>query len=181
MTRTLVRWLPFLGVLCLFLCLTRPVAAQGPQCPPGFVWQRLSGVGCVQGDCLQIPNAHLSYEGHCICNEGYVGCYEPVDYAQFDGNKCKPFCPASRLVQCVPKGSLCPGQVAATATPAPTATRAKPAPSVTATRPTSTATQDCDVFCKAPNGAQAVGWGQAPGCECDCLSSYERSQVHGGK
>jgi hypothetical protein len=37
------------------------------DCPSGYNFQRMSGVGCVQTNCASIPNAHLSYEGYCIC------------------------------------------------------------------------------------------------------------------
>jgi hypothetical protein len=51
--------------------------AEDPErynCPPGFVWQRMSGTGCVQE---KLPdNARWSYEGYGICNEGYTGVYE---------------------------------------------------------------------------------------------------------
>ncbi len=102
----------------------RPARSEGPACPPGFAWDRMSGVGCVQEDCPTIANARFSYTGSCICNDGYKGCYEPVDYTGFDKARCGPFCPGSRLVACVPTGSPCPGQE-------PTATAGPAAPEPT--------------------------------------------------
>jgi len=96
-------------VLLLALTLAGPAAAQdgGPECPSGFVWQRMSGVGCVQEGCTSIPNAKLSYTSSCICLDEYRGCYEPVDSS---GVACGPNCPASRLVACVSADALCPGE-----------------------------------------------------------------------
>jgi len=39
------------------------------QCDPGYHFERMSGVGCVQTDCKEgkIPNAHPSYTGQCVC------------------------------------------------------------------------------------------------------------------
>ena len=79
---------------------------EGPECPPGFFWDRLSGVGCVQESCLSIPNAKYSYTSSCICVEGYKSCTTPVDHA---GLACEPFCPAAALVACVPPDQPCPG------------------------------------------------------------------------
>jgi hypothetical protein len=44
------------------------------NCPPGFVWIRMSGIGCVQE---KLPaNGKISYEGYSICEDGYGGIYE---------------------------------------------------------------------------------------------------------
>lgn len=86
----------------------RSAQAQEPECPPGFEWQRMSGVGCVQSDCLSIPNAKLSYTTACICLDGYKACYEPVDST---GVACGPNCPVSKLVACVQPDAACPGEV----------------------------------------------------------------------
>ena len=108
------RWLLLLVGLLLALTfvpyLIQQARAQGPECPPGFFWRRMSGVGCMQEGCLDIANAKYSYTGACICVEGYKGCYEPVDYTAFDGSKCGPFCPNSTLVACVEPDAPCPGE-----------------------------------------------------------------------
>ena len=55
-------------------------------CKPGYEWQRMSGVGCVQKDCSKI-GAHYSYTKDCIC--GFVNpppgaktkvCKRPSNY-----------------------------------------------------------------------------------------------------
>jgi hypothetical protein len=87
----------------------RQAAAGGDRCPPGFRWDRMSGVGCVQADCGQMApgDSHYSYTGQCVCNSP-VACYGPVDYSTYDRTACGPFCPASKLVACLPKGQVCP-------------------------------------------------------------------------
>jgi hypothetical protein len=86
-----------------------PAAAGGDRCPPGYRWDRMSGVGCMQADCAQVApgNSHYSYTGQCICNSE-VACYVCVDYSAYDRKACGPFCPVSRLVACLPKGQACP-------------------------------------------------------------------------
>jgi hypothetical protein len=66
----------------------------------------MSGVGCVQDNCMEIANAKLSYTGACICQDGYSGCMENVDAS---GVACGPFCPSTRLLTCVDAESACPG------------------------------------------------------------------------
>jgi hypothetical protein len=111
-------------VILLFFVLLLGVAnASAVECPNGFKWVRMSGVGCVQENCMEIENAKLSYTSSCICIDGYKGCYEPVDYTGFDKSKCGPFCPASRLITCVKPGDSCPGETTPPVlTPVPTAT-----------------------------------------------------------
>lgn len=55
-------------------------------CRPGYEWQRMSGVGCVQSDCRDV-GAHYSYTKACIC--GFVdpkpgdltkACMRPSNY-----------------------------------------------------------------------------------------------------
>ncbi|MBN2044804.1 MAG: hypothetical protein JW757_07280 [Anaerolineales bacterium] len=82
---------------------------EGPVCPPGFDWQRMSGVGCVQSDCYDM-GGRLSYTSACICDDGLKACTEPVDYSNFDPASCGIFCPGTRLVACVPLDQLCPGE-----------------------------------------------------------------------
>lgn len=100
------------GAVLLFfvLLLLGVVNASAVECPPGFKWVRMSGVGCVQENCMEIENAKLSYTSSCICIDGYKGCYEPVDYTNFDKSKCGPNCPYSRLIACVKPGEPCPGK-----------------------------------------------------------------------
>ena len=80
--------------------------AQSPECPLGFHWDRLSGVGCVQSNCLDITNGKYTYTGICSCVDDFQGCYEPIDASGID---CIPFCPTSRLLACVAPDAACPG------------------------------------------------------------------------
>ena len=96
-------------VLIIFsvtLTCATPSNAQSPECPPGFHWDRLSGVGCVQTTCLDLSSAKYTYTSSCSCVEGYKGCYEPVDSS---GIACIPFCPTSKLIACIAPDAACPG------------------------------------------------------------------------
>ena len=73
-------------------------------CKPGYVWQRMSGVGCVQKDCSNV-GAHYSYTKACIC--GFVdpqpgaltkSCLRPSNYLA---------CPSCVFV-CVAPDTDCP-------------------------------------------------------------------------
>lgn len=84
-------------------------SAQAIECPPGFEWRRMSGVGCVQKDCVSVGGSY-GYTSNCFCRDKR-SCYEPVDYEFFDGGKCHPNCPYSRLVGCVEPGEKCPHEI----------------------------------------------------------------------
>ena len=73
-------------------------------CKPGYEWQRMSGVGCVQKDCA-VAGGHYSYTKACIC--GFVdpkpgaktkSCLRPSNYIA---------CP-SCVYTCVGADSDCP-------------------------------------------------------------------------
>lgn len=110
MKRTRLYWLMFGLTIILIssIWVQRTYAQDGaPVCPPGFYWDRLSGVGCVQEDCFAV--GYLNYDGHCVCLEGYQGCYEPINYdIGFDPNLCYPFCPYSKLISCIQAPAVCP-------------------------------------------------------------------------
>lgn len=89
---------------------TASVAHAQTTCPPGFDWQRMSGVGCVQSNCGEIANAKYSYTQACICQDGYKACYETIDYSGFDQTLCGPNCPFSTLISCVPQDAACPNE-----------------------------------------------------------------------
>ena len=109
-----LRHVKLLLILLIGLCAVGGISAptttqaQEVQCPPGFHFDRLSGVGCVQDNCTSISGAHYSYTGTCICNDEYKGCYGPVDAAGFDTTLCGPFCPTSQLLSCVSHDAPCP-------------------------------------------------------------------------
>ena len=73
-------------------------------CKPGYEWQRMSGVGCVQKDCAA-AGGHYSYTKACIC--GFVNpkpgdktksCIRPSNYIA---------CP-SCVYACIEQDSDCP-------------------------------------------------------------------------
>ncbi len=95
-------------ILLLFLSMICLVNAQ--ECKPGYTWQRMSGVGCVQDDCKSIPNAHYSYTKDCICgssgsvnenpNDPNKACHREWEYKS---------CPGC-LYACIHTDELCPGE-----------------------------------------------------------------------
>ena len=85
---------------------TISVQAQVP-CPPGFHFEPMSGVGCVQDKCPTSGNMHYSSTQRCICNDGYYGCTKPIDPG-FDMTLCGPHCPQNELVACVASPKECP-------------------------------------------------------------------------
>ena len=80
--------------------------AQVP-CPPGFHFEPMSGVGCVQDKCPTSGNMHYGSTQRCICNDGYYGCGKPIDPG-FDTTLCGPHCPIGELVACVTSPNQCP-------------------------------------------------------------------------
>jgi hypothetical protein len=67
------------GLLAVFLLdlalgASGAVAQEKKNCPAGFNWVRLSGIGCVQE---QLPShGKIGYDGTSICEDGYSGTYE---------------------------------------------------------------------------------------------------------
>ncbi|MDD5111512.1 MAG: hypothetical protein PHG85_03125 [Candidatus Altiarchaeota archaeon] len=81
------------------------------DCAPGYRFDRLSGVGCVQDKCSDVSHAFYNYVGYCVCYAcGEVGCSgdkafskecrRPRDYES---------CPGC-LYACVSPESKCPGE-----------------------------------------------------------------------
>lgn len=93
----------------IFFLLFFSIGVSGVECPPGFRWERMSGVGCVQTDCVAVGGSY-GYTKNCLCRD-MKSCSEFVDYSGFDKSKCGPNCPVSRLLMCVPPGQLCPSEV----------------------------------------------------------------------
>ena len=94
----------------LFFVFSSPFA-MARECPPGYEWQRMSGVGCVQSDCNDIPNAHYSYTRSCVC-----GSSGSIEENSDDPNKeCRrsnnyESCPGC-VYACVYSNEDCPGEV----------------------------------------------------------------------
>ncbi len=61
------------------VCEETQTKASGARCDPGYVFQRMSGVGCVQENCASIPGAHWSYEGYCVCGSSGSMFEDPND------------------------------------------------------------------------------------------------------
>lgn len=79
-----------------------PVDEHG--CRPGYIWKRMSGVGCVQESCGEV-GAHYSYTQACICGvvdpkpgDKTKACMRPSNYIA---------CP-SCVYMCVDKDAECP-------------------------------------------------------------------------
>jgi len=134
-------------ILVILLLFVLPVFAV--ECPPGFEWQRMSGVGCVQKDCVSKGGSY-GYTQNCFCRED-KSCYEAVNYSQFDGNNCKPFCPYSRLIGCVEPGEKCSNE-----------------------KPTQ---QSCDTYCKGYHGPHATAKVVNDSCDCGCEEGYAPDQT----
>lgn len=92
------------GLTLLLAGLGSPAHAEEVEranCPPGFVWIRMSGTGCVQE---KLPeNGKIGYDGHALCIEPYVGIYEAR--ATTDGQPApgSPYTSFSYLKRCVTK------------------------------------------------------------------------------
>jgi hypothetical protein len=153
-----------------FLVLASTVSAV-PECPPGFEWRPMSGVGCVQMDCFDMGGV-WSYTQACICIEGYTPCMEDVDYTSFDRERCTKNCPAKRLIACVITGSLCPGEDeiieegGEDAEPVLTPMKdGKPDNEVYYAKEE----EDCSDYCGKQNPPrEALGGYTYPNCKCKC-------------
>ncbi len=69
------------GLLAVFLLdlalgATGTLAQEKENCPPGFFWERLSGIGCVQDRSTLPGHGKIGYDGTSICEDGYSGAYE---------------------------------------------------------------------------------------------------------
>jgi hypothetical protein len=96
----------------------RPTQAKFGDCDPGYTFNPRSGVGCMQTNCLEVPNAKYSYEGRCICGSSGSETENPLD-----ANK-ECYFPATEegcpgcLVKCVHFNEKCPGEFGVTETSA---------------------------------------------------------------
>ncbi|VVB52340.1 Uncharacterised protein [uncultured archaeon] len=113
----------FAGVAVLFL-LALCVDAGITDCAPGYRFDRMSGVGCVQDKCREVPHAFYNYVGYCVCSAcGEVGCsgdkgFEKECRRAADDKSC-PSC----VYACINPKDKCPGEKdAAVASSAQTAT-----------------------------------------------------------
>ena len=106
--------------------IPKSFAAFG-DCPTGYEFQRMSGVGCVQKNCAAITSAHYSYEGYCICGSAGSINENPNDpnkrcTLSHDNAPC-PDC----VYACVHNNEPCPGEKPAAQPPPQPATEPAPA------------------------------------------------------
>ena len=53
-----VLWLVRVFLVCCLVFVFLSQSAYAVECPPGFTWKRMSGVGCVQSDCVQVGGSY---------------------------------------------------------------------------------------------------------------------------
>jgi hypothetical protein len=102
------------AMIAAALCVSAPsapaAAADTSKCPPGYSWRK--PVGCVQTNCNEIPHAHWSSTGECVCGSSGSIKEDPRDPNQ----ECilprdDPSCPAC-VYACVALGATCPDRSA---------------------------------------------------------------------
>ncbi|MFH0861876.1 MAG: hypothetical protein V1875_02495 [Candidatus Altiarchaeota archaeon] len=81
------------------------------DCPAGYRFDRMSGVGCVQDKCRDVPHGFYSYVGYCVCSAcGDAGCsgdkgFEKECRRPHEDKSC-PGC----LYLCINPKDKCPGE-----------------------------------------------------------------------
>ncbi len=138
-------------VVTLFALLVFILPVFAVECPPGFNWQRMSGVGCVQDDCAAKGGGY-TYTQECWCGERTRACFEAVNYSGFDANLCKPFCPVSKFIGCADANGKCPND--------------QPVKPVKPTQ------EYCDSYCKSYHGPYAKAEVLSDSCNCGCKEGY---------
>jgi len=99
-----------LTLLVLVVCAGAVEAGIG-DCPSGYRFDRMSGVGCVQDKCGDVAHAFYSYVGYCVCYAcGEVGCSGDKAYSK----ECRrpqdyKSCPGC-LYACIGPTDKCPGE-----------------------------------------------------------------------
>jgi hypothetical protein len=110
---TLVVGLSIPVTLALLWAIEGSPSAAGQErknCPPGFVWIRMSGIGCVQE---KLPaNAKISYEGYSICEDGYTGIYERRATTDGEPAPGTPYTSFAYLKRCEKSGAGSGGGIA---------------------------------------------------------------------
>jgi hypothetical protein len=107
-------------------------SAGGGDCPAGYRFERMSGVGCVQDKCRDVPHAFYNYVGYCVCYScGEVGCSGDKEFSK----ECKraadyASCP-NCLYSCINPGDKCPQEQTTKPPAQPTTTMKTPASSTT--------------------------------------------------
>lgn len=96
-----------------------PVHGAFGDCPEGYFFDRMSGVGCKQTHCADVPHGHWSYEGYCVCGSSGSTQENPLDpnkecYLPREDTSC-----SGCLAKCVHFNEPCPGEEKAQTTLAP--------------------------------------------------------------
>jgi hypothetical protein len=71
----------YLAVILILSSMLLPLITQGEEgdCPNGYTWSPQSGRPCIQEDCNDIPDAHWSYVGDCVCGSSGSMYENPED------------------------------------------------------------------------------------------------------
>ena len=97
--RILAGALLVVGALSFAIPAAAEEAPQRYNCPTGFVWDPNSGTACVQEQ--YPPHGHIGYDGHPVCDEGYVGIYEQRPTTDGKGVPGNPATAFAYLLECV--------------------------------------------------------------------------------
>lgn len=103
-------------LLAMMFIVANDINAGITDCKPGYKFNRNSGVGCQQENCYDVPSAHYSYEGYCICGSSGSINEKPTDpnkACRYDNSNTS--CPGC-VYACVHTNESCPGQNTNTAT-----------------------------------------------------------------
>jgi hypothetical protein len=101
----------FLAAFALLILASVTVDAGISDCAAGYRFDRMSGVGCVQDKCREVPHAFYNYVGYCVCSAcGEVGCsgdkgFEKECRRPGDDKSC-PGC----VYSCISLKDKCPGE-----------------------------------------------------------------------
>lgn len=68
-----------LALVALLFVAPRGVRADRDDCGTGYEFQPSSGVGCVQINCNEVPDAHYSYTSRCVCGSAGSEWENPAD------------------------------------------------------------------------------------------------------
>lgn len=96
--------------LIIILIATSIADASITDCKNGYKFNRNSGIGCQQINCNDIPDAHYSYTGDCICGTAGSINEKPTDpnkSCRYDNSYTS--CPGC-VYACIHSDEKCPGQ-----------------------------------------------------------------------
>ncbi|NYZ78774.1 hypothetical protein H0N99_01355 [Candidatus Micrarchaeota archaeon] len=170
-------WCIMTRVITLIILMAFILPVFAVECPPGFHWERMSGVGCVQDDCAAKGGGY-TYTKECWCGDTVRACYGAVNYSGFDAKKCSSFCPISKFIGCADANGKCPNDKPTQ----PGCQYHNPdcAEGYQCTNNVCSPTQEyCDDYCIRMEGPHATATIQNNICQCGCEEGYtnENSDV----